>query len=446
MAEQDLRTIIIGGGWAGLAAAIHLSQAGHPVLLLESSKQLGGRTRRVSFDDHAVDVGQHLLYYSYQHTLKLFRTLNLHEPRHYTRDAFTLVNRISARRELRFRLPSLPGPWQFRLAGLLGQKMSSLERLAVVRLFGRVWQDKLFAHTDEDLPLEQTLLAQGQSEGLIRRFWAPFCQMVFHTDIRELSSRLFLQWLPRAFNPHTDNNAFLVLHQDLGRLFLDPAAEFIEHKGGSIRLGANVDHLVIEDNRVRGVWVNQELLPCRQVILAASARGNRQLMATEACLQPLVTSMERLHYQTITTVYLHFGHSCSLPHYLVHLPGPLGHWAMDKRPQGLSGVIAVQLRPGPPATQLDDDTLVRRTARELGILFPHWPALQHGLVIHTPEATLPMNPLQTSLRAEIHTPVRGLLQAGDFIRFPGPSSLESTVYSGYDCARHILEEGGSHSP
>jgi phytoene dehydrogenase-like protein len=42
-----MSTVIVGGGWSGLAAAVKLCQHGHDVTLVESAKQLGGRARTV---------------------------------------------------------------------------------------------------------------------------------------------------------------------------------------------------------------------------------------------------------------------------------------------------------------------------------------------------------------------------------------------------------------
>lgn len=438
MAKPDHPTVIIGAGWAGLAAAMELCHQGRPVIVLEASKQLGGRTRRISFDEHSVDVGQHLLFGSYRHTLKLFQRLKLHEPQDFTRDNFTLVNRISKRRELRFRLPALPGPWPFLLASLFGRQIPPRQRLKIARLFLLLWQRKI--PLESDLPLRNTLETLGQPEGLIRRFWAPLCQMLFHTEVEQLSSRLFLHWLPLAFAPQSHYNDFLVLHRDLGELFLDPAAAFIERKGGSIRLGQKVDYLVTENNHIQGIWSNEQLIPCQQVILAASAGGNRQLMAPLTQLQALEARLARLRYEDITTVYLRYPRECSLPHHLVHLPGPLGLWALDKRPQGLPGVISVQLRCD-DGLDLDDQELIQRIDRELALLFPHWSKIEQGMVVRTRDATLPMDPTSVALRPGIRTPVNGLLLAGDFVDFSGPSTLESTVASGLACAREILRGG-----
>ena len=43
-----LRVAIVGGGWAGLAAAVRATQAGHQVSVFEAAHQWGGRARTVT--------------------------------------------------------------------------------------------------------------------------------------------------------------------------------------------------------------------------------------------------------------------------------------------------------------------------------------------------------------------------------------------------------------
>jgi predicted NAD/FAD-binding protein len=68
------RVAVIGGGWAGIAAAVTATAAGHHVTLLEMAPQLGGRARRVDHNDGvALDNGQHILIGAYSATLALMR-------------------------------------------------------------------------------------------------------------------------------------------------------------------------------------------------------------------------------------------------------------------------------------------------------------------------------------------------------------------------------------
>ena len=68
---------VIGGGWAGLAAAVEATSAGHHVTLFEMAPQLGGRARRVNVDGFELDNGQHILIGAYTETLGLMRRVGV---------------------------------------------------------------------------------------------------------------------------------------------------------------------------------------------------------------------------------------------------------------------------------------------------------------------------------------------------------------------------------
>jgi phytoene dehydrogenase-like protein len=56
------RTIVIGGGMAGLAAAAYLARDGMPTTLVERSASLGGRAQSDTTDGFALNRGAHALY------------------------------------------------------------------------------------------------------------------------------------------------------------------------------------------------------------------------------------------------------------------------------------------------------------------------------------------------------------------------------------------------
>ena len=68
-----MRTAVIGGGWAGIAAAVGLTGSGHPVTLFEAGRVLGGRARSVSLDGRTLDNGQHILLGAYRDQLEDYR-------------------------------------------------------------------------------------------------------------------------------------------------------------------------------------------------------------------------------------------------------------------------------------------------------------------------------------------------------------------------------------
>ena len=73
------RVAVIGGGWAGCAAAVQLAAGGAVVTLYEASRTLGGRARAVSSHGMTLDNGQHILLGAYRETLKLLRLTGIAE-------------------------------------------------------------------------------------------------------------------------------------------------------------------------------------------------------------------------------------------------------------------------------------------------------------------------------------------------------------------------------
>src|SRR6185369_3764745 len=61
-AIQNHDVVVIGGGIAGLATSIFLARNGKQVLLLERSKELGGRAQTEVHEGFSFNLGPHALY------------------------------------------------------------------------------------------------------------------------------------------------------------------------------------------------------------------------------------------------------------------------------------------------------------------------------------------------------------------------------------------------
>ena len=68
---------VVGGGWAGLAAAVEATRNDHKVTLFEMGAQLGGRSRGVDVAGMKLDNGQHIMIGAYTETLALMRTVGV---------------------------------------------------------------------------------------------------------------------------------------------------------------------------------------------------------------------------------------------------------------------------------------------------------------------------------------------------------------------------------
>src|SRR5690606_3284382 len=83
------RVAVIGGGWAGLAAAVEATRRGRAVTLFEMAPILGGRARGV---DDELDNGQHILIGAYHQTLRLMRLVGADPDRAFLRIPLRLTD------------------------------------------------------------------------------------------------------------------------------------------------------------------------------------------------------------------------------------------------------------------------------------------------------------------------------------------------------------------
>ena len=104
--DKKLTVAVIGGGYAGMAAAVTLASHGIKVTVLESAKQLGGRARGVWHNDTRLDNGQHILLGCYRHTLHLIEKTG----GNVAQDFLRLPLQLTVHPHFELKAPHLPSP------------------------------------------------------------------------------------------------------------------------------------------------------------------------------------------------------------------------------------------------------------------------------------------------------------------------------------------------
>src|SRR5258708_4257716 len=129
------KVIVVGGGFAGIAAATALAESGLAVELLESRGYLGGRVYSTAPSESfpaPADNGPHLLMGCYRETLALFRRLGVPDPFHWV-DPLGLNWLLKGGKKVSFQCAPLPAPFHLAWGLLTSNAFSFGEKMAMAR-------------------------------------------------------------------------------------------------------------------------------------------------------------------------------------------------------------------------------------------------------------------------------------------------------------------------
>jgi squalene-associated FAD-dependent desaturase len=438
MPDKQESIIIIGGGWAGLSCAIELTALGLPVTVLESARQLGGRARRVAFENNAVDNGQHVLVGAYHNTLDLLKRLNLSLDTNLYRESLHLMLQGADRQQFQLNLPPLLAPLNL-LVGLLSCKGFTLKDRWHAFTFGlQLFSNALYF--EADISVAELLARHKQTENTINALWEPICLASLNTPIDEASARIFVQILYDSFcRSHRDAD-MIIPRVDLGCLLPDAAYEYIEQHGGFVHLGQRVSELVIEERHITGVKCEDNRYEAAHVVLAIPPHACQPLLKSHPAMHDIAYNMSGFHYHPICTIYLQYPASVQTDRPIQGFLGTTAQWIIDRRITAQPGLMAVVISGPGSHMQLNNEQLSTVIQNELQGMFPHWPTASAYLVIREKRATFSCRVGINQLRPDNHTPVHGLWLAGDYTNTGYPATIESAVISGQRAARLIHQE------
>ena len=425
---EAARVAIVGGGWAGLACAATLSEAGFSVCVFEAARQLGGRARRVDINGYTLDNGQHLLLGAYRETLRLMRLCGADPERLLLRRPLELNYPADG---IRLRLPHLPAPFHLAAGLLLARGMPLAEKWAAVR-FIRALQACNY-RLAEDTSVAELLRRYDQGNTLLRVLWQPLCLAALNTAPEHASAQIFANVLRDALGGTAENSDLLLPRTDLSRIFPDAAAHFITEHGGEIRLSARVRQI---ERYGQDLVINGERFA--HAVVSSGPQHAGALLRDHEEVRPTASMLDTYRYEPIATAYLAYPEALRAGFPMLGMRGPFGQWVFDRgQLDGQEGIAACVLSAQGDWEKLDDETLAKALHSEvqetLGRALPE-PTWQR--IIRERRATFSCRPCLA--RPATKTGLPGLWLAGDYVCADYPATLEGAVRSGVVAAHGIL--------
>lgn len=426
---EELNIAVIGGGYAGMAAAVVLAKRNIPVTVFESARQLGGRARGVQHNDTQLDNGQHLLLGCYRQTLHLIELVG----GNIEQDFLRLPLQLDLHRHFSLRAPHLPAPLHLLVALLNAQGLTWAERIKAAR-FMLTLRNMNF-RLDNDMTVSALLARNGQDADLTLKLWEPLCIAALNTPINKASAQVLLNVLRDALNQTCADSDMLLPRFDFTALFPQRAAAYIELHGGKVLTSCGVESVTPRDMNIEVVTTN-DTQTFSHVICAASPVIAARLLRHIPELAGAVTQIDSLEHQPIYTVYLKYPANVTLPHPMIGLHQRFSQWLFDKgQIASQHGLLAAVISAEGIHQQLSQEELAQKVIKELSDEFGITATPQWYKVIAEKRATFCCSPnLQ---RPPQQTPLPRVLMAGDYTAGDYPATLEGAVMSGMKCAELI---------
>ena len=445
-ANGPVQVAVVGGGLAGLAAAVALAGADCQVELFEARRSLGGRAG--SFRDPATgELVDHCQHVSMRCCTNLADFCRRTQTEHFFRRDRQLHFIGPDGGQYRLRASALPAP--LHLAGALWKLkyLSAGERFKIGRAMWKLM--RMGAAERPDAPTAAAWLRQqGQSVRAIEDFWSVILVSALGEELERASLAAARKVLVDGFLAAREAYVVEVPQVPLSAIYGDPLERWFGAHGVGLHLSAAVRRVSCDTGPQVELADGRQVRPDFVVIALPWFRIGEVVDQRLASQWPWLGEIGKVEASPITGVHLWFDRAImSLEHAV--LVGRLSQWIFHRTadPPGEARqghYYQVVVSASRALAGKDRDTIVAEVCRELAQIWPAAGAakLLSARVVTEHAAVFSARPGLDRWRPAQKTPTRGVLVAGDWTATAWPATMESAVRSGYLAAESILESVG----
>ena len=429
------RIAVVGGGLAGLSAAVALKQRGFAVDLFERTRLLGGKATSFTVGGVEVDNGQHVYlaccteFIDFVHHLGA--SLPTSEPALFLQERFDALLLAPNKTPARLRAVSLPAPWHLAPALL---RYHLLDPLARLRVGFALLDARRPAHPGETFAA--WLKRHRQSAAMRRAFWDPFLVPALNAPLEEVSAEVALFVISTAFLRDAGAARFGFARAPLARI-----AEAAARRLDRVHLRTAVVGLDLAEQpqpsaspQLRAIIVDDgSRLSYDGVVIATPPDRLKRILGKPGALG--VFGLDAIRAAPIVDVHLWYDMRTLGFGFAALLDSPV-QWVFEKAP----GYFCCSMSAAEQYVSWPSSALVELCHRELGAVLPalQQATLTHGAATRDRDATFVPSP--GLRRPGPTTSCAQIVIAGAWTDTGWPATMESAVRSGRAAARTLAAQ------
>ncbi len=439
--------LIVGGGLAGLSAALHSLCYGYKPVIAEKNRQTGGRVRSVFAADlkSSIDNGQHVLSASYKETRHFLNSIGSSQKISFQKNFNTLFLRNSDER-FHFKALPLPAPWHFFLPLLFHGSFTKIPAGDFIN-FIRIQKDLQDSELRK-LTVSEWLNLCRQGAAIRELLWHPLSLSILNTGPDHGSAWLLYQAVSRSFLGSRKFAGLGIPGDWLSEIFGNPAEKYIQNHGCSLHVLTRVNRLVCDNDQIVRVETNKQHFTPRAVILAIPPYALHDLLESSRIppLDSLKKVLNTFGYHPIMTVNIYLSRPLPFDCPISVVSSPVQWIFAHPRASEIPGVrgYALVISAADEWVNKSRKEVMAMISSELCRLFGQ-DSLQDNPVlafkiIKEKRATVSQTPDFLQLRPSARTAIKNLFLCGDWIDTGLPATIEGAILSGKIAVEELIKE------